>query len=434
MPYSEKQETKIGNKRINSYLCSDFATLSFLLMNNKESLATPRIGQTAYGILFIVSFCHLLNDTMQSMIPALFPVLKEDFSLSFAQIGAITLVLQVTSSILQPFVGFYADKHHHSWQLSVSMLFTLSGILLLSYATSYEMILMAVVLMGCGSSIFHPQASQVAQVASGGRKGLAQSIFQVGGNGGYSIGPLLAALIVLPRGLAGVRLLAFVAIFLAIILGYIGRWLVQEMKEARKKAVEHWATVKQYSRRRIYFFIFILFMLMFSKNFYTSSMTNYFTFFLIDKFHITVANAQVCLFAFLASQVVGTIVGGWIGDKYGRKYVIWFSIFGAAPFTLLLPYLDGFAATVGLSIVIGMVMASAFSAILVYATDLMPHHTGTVAGIFYGLSFGLGGLGSSFFGWLADQTSILFIFKVSALLPLLGIIAVYLPKMKKETA
>ena len=336
------------------------------------------------------------------------------------------------------------------------MLFTLTGILLLSYATSYEMILMAVVLMGCGSSIFHPQASQVAQVASGGRKGLAQSIFQVGGNGGYSIGPLLAALIVLPRGLAGVRLLAFVAIFLAIILGYIGRWLVQEMKEARKKAVEHWATAKQYSRRRIYFFIFILFMLMFSKNFYTSSMTNYFTFFLIDKFHISVANAQVCLFAFLASQVVGTIVGGWIGDKYGRKYVIWFSIFGAAPFTLLLPYLDGFVATVGLSIVIGMVMASAFSAILVYATDLMPNHTGTVAGIFsailvyatdlmpnhtgtvagifYGLSFGLGGLGSSFFGWLADQTSILFIFKVSALLPLLGIIAVYLPKMKKETA
>ena len=403
-------------------------------MNNKESLDTPRVGQTAFGILFIVSFCHLLNDTMQSMIPALFPVLKEDFSLSFAQIGAITLVLQLTSSILQPFVGFYADKHHHSWQLSVSMLFTLSGILLLSYATSYEMILMAVVLMGCGSSIFHPQASQVAQVASGGRKGLAQSIFQVGGNGGYSIGPLLAALIVLPRGLAGVRLLAFIAIFLAIILGYIGRWLVRELKEARKKAVEHWATVEQYSRRRIYFFIFILFMLMFSKNFYTSSMTNYFTFFLIDKFHISVANAQVCLFFFLASQVVGTIVGGWIGDKYGRKYVIWFSIFGAAPFTLLLPYLDGFVATVGLSIVIGMVMASAFSAILVYATDLMPYHTATVAGIFYGLSFGLGGLGSSFFGWLADQTSILFIFKVSALLPLLGIIAVYLPKMKKEKA
>ena len=403
-------------------------------MNNKESLETRHVGQTAFGILFIVSFCHLLNDTMQSMIPALFPVLKEDFSLSFAQIGAITLVLQVTSSILQPFVGFYADKHHHSWQLSVSMLFTLSGILLLSYATSYEMILMAVVLMGCGSSIFHPQASQVAQVASGGRKGLAQSIFQVGGNGGYSIGPLLAALIVLPRGLAGVRLLAFVAIFLAIILGYIGRWLVQELKEARKKTVEHWATVKQYSRRRIYFFIFILFMLMFSKNFYTSSMTNYFTFFLIDKFHISVANAQVCLFVFLASQVIGTIVGGWIGDKYGRKYVIWFSIFGASPFTLLLPYLDGFVATVGLSIVIGMVMASAFSAILVYATDLMPYHTGTVAGIFYGLSFGLGGLGSSFFGWLADQTSILYIFKVSALLPLLGIIAVYLPKMKKETA
>ena len=403
-------------------------------MNNKESLETPRIGQTAYGILFIVSFCHLLNDTMQSMIPAIFPILKTDFNLTFAQIGAITLVLQVTSSLLQPAVGFYADKHHHSWQLAVSMIFTLSGIMMLSFATSYAMILFSVVLMGCGSSIFHPQASQVAQVASGGRKGLAQSIFQVGGNGGYSVGPLLAALIVLPNGLPGVRWLAFVAVLLAMILGYVGRWYMRELKEARKKVVEHWATVKQYSRGKIYFFIFILFMLMFSKNFYTSSMTNYFTFFLIDKFHITVANAQVCLFAFLASQVVGTIIGGMIGDKYGRKYVIWFSIFGAAPFTLALPYIDGFAATVCLSIVIGIVMASAFSAILVYATDLMPYHTGTVAGIFYGLSFGLGGLGSSFFGWLADQTSILFIFKVSALLPLLGIIAIYLPKMKKETA
>ena len=434
MPHSENLETKIGNKRINPYLCSTFVPLSFLSMNEKELPEIRRTGQTTFTILFIISFCHLLNDTMQSMIPALFPILKADFNLSFAQIGAITLVLQFTSSILQPGVGFYADKHHHSWQLAVSMLFTLSGILLLSFATSYAMILMSVVLMGCGSSIFHPQASQVAQVASGGRKGLAQSIFQVGGNGGYAIGPLLAALIVLPNGLPGVRWLGLVAILLAMILGYVGRWYMRELKEARKKAVEHWATVKQYSRGRIYFFIFILFMLMFSKNFYTSSMTNYFTFFLIDKFHITVANAQYCLFAFLASQVIGTIVGGMIGDKYGRKYVIWFSIFGAAPFTLALPYLAGFAATICLSIVIGIVMASAFSAILVYATDLMPHHTGTVAGIFYGLSFGLGGLGSSFFGWLADQTSILYVFQVSALLPLLGIIAVYLPKMKKETA
>lgn len=404
------------------------------IMNEKESLEAKQVGSTAFTILFIVSFCHLLNDTMQSMIPALFPILKSDFNLTFAQIGAITLVLQVTSSIVQPAVGFYADKHHHSWQLAVSMLFTFSGIMLLSFATSYAMILIAVILMGCGSSIFHPQASQVAQVASGGRKGLAQSIFQVGGNGGYAFGPLLAALIVLPNGLAGVRWIALIAVFLAIILGYVGRWLVRELKQARKRSVNNWATVKQYSRGKIYFFIFILFMLMFSKNFYTSSMTSYFTFFLIDKFHISVANAQICLFVFLASQVIGTILGGMIGDKYGRKYVIWFSIFGAAPFTLALPYIDGFIATVCLSVVIGIVMASAFSAILVYATDLMPAHTGTVAGIFYGLSFGLGGLGSSFFGWLADQTSILFIFKVSTLLPLLGIIAVYLPKMKKETA
>lgn len=394
----------------------------------------PQVATTSFSILFIISFCHFLNDTMQSMIPALFPVLKTQFCLTFAQVGMITMVLQVTSSLIQPFVGFYADKHHHAWQLSVSMVFTLSGIMLLSFATSYAMILMAVVLMGCGSSIFHPQASQVAQVASGGRKGLAQSIFQVGGNGGYAIGPLLAALIVLPQGLAGVRWLALFAVALSVILGYVGRWLIRALRDVQRQASMRWATVEQYSRRRIYLFIFILFMLMFSKNFYTSSMTNYFTFFLIDKFHISVSSAQVCLFVFLASQVVGTILGGWIGDKYGRKYVIWFSIFGAAPFTLALPFIDGFAATIALSVLIGMVMASAFSAILVYATDLMPSHTATVAGIFYGLSFGLGGLGSSFFGWLADQTSILFVFKVSALLPLMGIIAVYLPKMRKETA
>ncbi|SFG62362.1 MFS transporter, FSR family, fosmidomycin resistance protein [Prevotella sp. KH2C16] len=390
-------------------------------------------GSTSFAVLFTVSFCHFLNDTIQSMLPSIYPMLKSDFALSFAQIGAITLVLQLTSSIMQPLVGLYADKHHHAWQLSVGMVFTLAGIFLLSSATSFPMILMAVALFGCGSSVFHPQASQVAQLASGGRKGLAQSIFQVGGNAGYAVGPLLAAVIILPHGMPGIRYFAVVAILAATILGYVGRWHMRELKTYAHKARSRWATVKPYSRGQIYFFVFILFMLMFSKNFYTASMTNYFTFFLIDKFAVSIQQSQLCLFVFLAAQAVGTIVGGWLGDRYGRKYVIWFSIFGAAPFTLLLPYVGTLWGTILLSVAIGLIIASAFSAILVYATDLMPAHTGVVAGIFYGLSFGLGGLGSSFFGWLADQTSILFIFKVSTLLPLLGVIAVYLPKMKKET-
>lgn len=390
-------------------------------------------GSTSFAVLFTVSFCHFLNDTIQSMLPSIYPMLKSDFALSFAQIGAITLVLQLTSSIMQPLVGLYADKHHHAWQLSVGMVFTLAGIFLLSSATSFPMILMAVALFGCGSSVFHPQASQVAQLASGGRKGLAQSIFQVGGNAGYAVGPLLAAVIILPHGMPGIRYFAVVAILAATILGYVGRWHMRELKTYAHKARSRWATVKPYSQGQIYFFVFILFMLMFSKNFYTASMTNYFTFFLIDKFAVSIQQSQLCLFVFLAAQAVGTIVGGWLGDRYGRKYVIWFSIFGAAPFTLLLPYVGTLWGTILLSVAIGLIIASAFSAILVYATDLMPAHTGVVAGIFYGLSFGLGGLGSSFFGWLADRTSILFIFKVSTLLPLLGIIAVYLPKMKKET-
>ena len=390
------------------------------------------IEQTAFGILLTVSFCHLLDDTMHSMLPAIYPMLKDEFGLSFLQIGIITFVLQITSSIIQPFVGLYADKHHSWWQLPVSMIFTLIGIFMLSYANSFYVILLSVSLFGLGSSIFHPQGSQVAQQASGGRKGLAQSIFQVGGNGGFALGPLFAALIVIPVGLSGVRWFAFIAILLAIILVYIGKWHVKQTQKVHKKSQTQWTTAKTYSRYQIYGFVFILFVLMFSKNFYTESMTSYFTFFLIEKFGISIQYSQVCLFVFLAAEVVGTLLGGWIGDRYGRKNVIWFSIFGAAPFTIMLPYINSLAGTILLSALIGLIIASAFSAILVYATDLMPNHIGTIAGIFYGLSFGLGGVGSSFFGWLADQTSILFVFKVSTLLPLLGIIALYLPKMKRE--
>ena len=293
--------------------------------------------RTVFGILLTVSFCHLLDDTMHSMLPAVYPMLKEEFGLSFFQIGIITLVLQLTSSIIQPFVGLYADRHHGWWQLPVSMVFTLIGIFMLSYADSFLVILLSVSLFGLGSSIFHPQGSQVAQQASGGRNGLAQSIFQVGGNGGFAIGPLFAALIVIPVGLSGVRWFAFIALLLAFILVYIGKWHVRQLKQVRRRRRPQWTTAKSYTRRQIYGFVFILFVLMFSKNFYTESMTSYFTFFLIEKFGVSIQYSQLCLFVFLAAEVVGTLLGGWIGDRYGRKYVIWFSIFGAAPFTILAP-------------------------------------------------------------------------------------------------
>lgn len=392
---------------------------------------TNIIGRTSFTVLFAVSLCHLLNDTIQSMLPAIYPMIKQELGLSFVQIGLLTLTLQVTSSMVQPVVGIYADRHHHSWQLAVGMLFTLCGIFLISVAGSFDAMLAAVALMGCGSSIFHPQASQVAQVASGGRKGLAQSIFQVGGNAGFSLGPLLAAVIILPHGLPAIRWFGVLAVIASLLLYYVGHWHVRALARHIKTNVTTWATRRHYSHARIAFYVSVLFVLMFSKNFYTTSMTSYYTFFLIDKFHVSVQASQYCLFAFLAAQAVGTLVGGWLGDKYGRKYVIWFSILGAAPFTIALPYAGSLAATIALTIVIGLVIASAFSAILVFATDLMPRHTGVVAGLFYGLSFGAAGIGSAFFGWVADRTSVELVFQISTLLPLMGIIAGFLPKMDK---
>lgn len=388
--------------------------------------------RTVFKVLMAICICHLLNDSMQSILPAVFPMIKDTFHLSFVQVGAISLVIQLTSSLIQPWVGLYADKHRHSWQLSVAMVFSMCGVVMLALATSYWMILLAVGLMGVGSAVFHPQAAQIAQAASGGRKGFAQSVFQVGGNGGYSIGPLLAAFIVLPIGMQAFGYIAIIPFILAVILYQIGKWHMAQIGKVVKKVRGRWTTVKTYSKRRIWFFIFVLFMLMFSKNFYSTSMLNYFSFFLIDKFGVTQQTAQYCLFIYLAAQAIGTIVGGMLGDKYGRKWVIWFSILGVSPFTIALPYIDSFTGVVILSIVIAIIMASAFSSILVFASDLMPNNTGVIAGIFYGLSFGVAGIGSSFFGWLADQTSIHFVFEVSTLLPLLGVIAVFLPKMKKE--
>ena len=368
------------------------------------------VDGTVYSMLIICSISHFLNDMIQSIIPSIYPIVKDKFDFSFAQIGIITLVFQMTSSILQPFTGLYADKHPRPYALSIGMCFTLVGLLLLAFAENYFLILLAVSVVGLGSSVFHPTASRVAQMASGGKKSLAQSIFQVGGNGGSAIGPLLAAIIMVRLGVWYKARLAYV----------VNHPQKQPLLNTHlSKRVKYWA-------------LFILIMLLFSKYFYTACITSYFPFFLMDKFGVSVQPSQLCLFVFLAAFAIGTVAGGMLGDKFGRKYVIWFSILGAAPFAIAMPFVN-FTWTIIFTFLSGLIIASAFSSIVVYATDLMPDKVGMIAGIFFGLMFGLGGLGSAFFGWLADKTSIEFIFQVSAFLPLLGIIAGFLPNTQKRS-
>ena len=377
-------------------------------------------------MLIICGISHFLNDMIQSIIPSIYPILKDKFDFSFAQIGIITLIFQMTSSILQPFTGLYADKHPRPYALSIGMCFTLVGLLVLAFAENYLLILLSVSVVGLGSSIFHPTASRVAQLASGGKKSLAQSIFQVGGNGGSALGPLLAAAIILPFGQHSISFFALAAFLAAIIMVRLGSWYKARMAYATKHPQKTVGINTNISKRAKYGALAILIMLVFSKYFYTSCITSYFTFFLIDKFGISVGASQLCLFVFLAAFAIGTVAGGLLGDKFGRKYVIWFSILGSAPFALIMPYAN-FAWTIVCTFLSGLIIASAFSSIVVYATDLMPDKVGLIAGIFFGLMFGLGGLGSAFFGWLADKTSIEFIFQVSSYLPLLGIIAGFLP-------
>ena len=381
---------------------------------------------TVYSMLIICGISHFLNDMIQSIIPSIYPILKDKFDFSFAQIGIITLIFQMTSSILQPFTGLYADKHPRPYALSVGMCFTLVGLLVLAFAENYLLILLSVSVVGLGSSIFHPTASRVAQLASGGKKSLAQSIFQVGGNGGSALGPLLAAAIILPFGQHSISFFALAALLAAIIMVRLGSWYKARMVYATKHPQKTVGINTNISKRAKYGALAILIMLVFSKYFYTSCITSYFTFFLIDKFGISVGASQLCLFVFLAAFAIGTVAGGLLGDKFGRKYVIWFSILGSAPFALVMPYAN-FAWAIVCTFLSGLIIASAFSSIVVYATDLMPDKVGLIAGIFFGLMFGLGGLGSAFFGWLADKTSIEFIFQVSSYLPLLGIIAGFLP-------
>ena len=381
---------------------------------------------TVFSILIICGISHFLNDMRQSIIPSIYPILKEKFQFSFAQIGLITLVFQMTSSILQPFTGLYADKHPRPYALSVGMCFTLLGLLALAFANHFLLILLAVSVVGLGSSIFHPTASRATQMASGGRKSFAQSIFQVGGNGGSALGPLLAALIILPFGQHAIAWFALAALLAALIMVRLGTWYKARIQYVVKHPQKPVGLNTHISRRAKYGALIILILLVFSKYFYTSCITSYFTFFLIDKFGVSVKASQLFLFVFLAAFAIGTVAGGMLGDKFGRKYVIWFSILGAAPFSLAMPYLN-LPLTIVCTFMAGLIIASAFSSIVVYATDLMPDKIGMISGVFFGLMFGLGGLGSAFFGWLADKTSIEFIFKVSAYLPLLGIIAGFLP-------
>lgn len=386
---------------------------------------------TAYAILFTIGTCHLLNDMIQSVIPAIYPLLKEKFGFTFAQIGIITLVFQLTSSVLQPFVGRYADRHPQPYSLATGMCFTLTGLIALAFAPNFLLLLLSVALIGCGSSVFHPEASRVAQIASGGKKSLAQSIFQVGGNGGSAFGPLLAALIVIPHGQHAVGWFALAALLASLLLTRIGYWyslVLNEIKEHHRKRIFAPCALPEKTIRMA---LGILVLMIFSKYFFNACMTSYFTFYLIEKFGLSVQASQYCLFAYLAAFAIGTLLGGFLGDRYGRKYVILFSILGAAPFTLAMPYLN-LGWTIVMAILTGLIIASAFSAIVVYATDLKPDKVGMIAGIFFGLMFGLGGIGSAFFGWLADRTSVEYIFHVSTWLPLLGIVAVFLPDVRPK--
>ena len=390
--------------------------------------AAVRPQRTVYSVLGAISFTHMLNDMIQSLILAIYPMLKDNFSLSFGQIGLITLVYQITASLLQPLVGSYTDKHPKPYSLPVGMGFTLSGLLLMSVAPNFGVLLMAAALVGCGSSVFHPESSRVARMASGGKHGMAQSLFQVGGNVGSSLGPLLAALIVIPHGQGSIAWFSVAALVAIAVLTQIGRWYKQHPATKRTRGAQ--AGHPTLSRNKVLVAVGVLVLLVFSKYFYLASINSYFTFYLIDRFHLPIQAAQIHLFVFLAAVAAGTMIGGPIGDRIGRKYVIWVSILGVTPFTLLLPYANLFWTGV-LTVVIGIVLASAFSAILVYAQELIPGKVGMVAGLFFGLAFGLGGVGAAVLGQLADATSITYVYKICSFLPLIGVLTVFLPNLER---
>ncbi|MBP6550556.1 MAG: MFS transporter [Flavobacterium sp.] len=398
------------------------------LSKNNE---TPIVQQTVYSILFSIAFAHLLNDLMQIVIPSTYPLLKEKFNLSFTQIGLITFVFQLTASILQPFIGFYTDKKPKPYSLVIGMIFTVTGLVFLSLSSDFWMLLVSVSFVGIGSSIFHPEASRVAFLGSGGKRGLAQSIFQLGGNAGSAIGPLLVALIVAPHGQFYIIWFVITGVLGMLILSRIANWYQNHLElRASNKVILEEETV-HLSKRKVNVSLAILLFLIFSKFIYMASMSNYFTFYLMNKFGLSIQDSQFYLFGFLASVAAGTLIGGPLGDRFGRKYIIWISILGAAPFTLLLPYANLFWTGI-LAVIIGVIIASAFSAILVFAQELMPGKVGMISGLFFGFAFGIAGIGSALLGYLADHTSIEYVYKITSFLPLIGVMTYFLPDMKKK--
>ncbi|WP_141008302.1 MFS transporter, partial [Shigella sp. FC1967] len=385
---------------------------------------------TVFSILTAISFHHLLNDMIQSLILAIYPMLQSEFSLSFVQIGMITLTYQITASLLQPFIGLYTDKYPKPYSLPIGMGFTLTGLILLAFANTFPMLLLAAGLVGTGSSVFHPESSRVARMASGGRHGFAQSLFQVGGNLGSSLGPLLAALLIAPYGKGNVGWFSLAALLAIVVLLQVSRWY-KIQQEAQKKQSKGLNNKIRLPRKTLLGSLAILLILIFSKYFYLASISSYYTFYLIHKFGVSVQNAQIHLFVFLFAVAAGTMIGGPLGDKIGRKYVIWGSILGVAPFTLILPYASLYWTGV-LTVFIGVILASAFSAILVYAQELIPGKTGMVSGLFFGLAFGMGGIGAAVLGYIADLKSIEYVYHICAYLPLLGIFTLFLPNFRVD--
>lgn len=385
--------------------------------------------QTVYPILFAIAFAHFLNDLLQIIIPSVYPVLKEQFNLSFGQIGIITFTYQFTASLLQPVVGFQTDKRPFPLSLALGMCFSLIGIAMLSIANGFAMIILSVGMVGIGSSIFHPEASRVAYLASGGKRGLAQSIFQVGGNAGTAIGPLLVALIVIPNSQAHILWFLLFAVLGIFVLSRIANWYKKHLIFRKKHQIQK-EYLPRLSKKQIKLSVGLLLLLIFSKYIYMTSITTYFTLYLIEKFGVSIEVSQFYLFLFLGAIATGTLAGGPLGDRFGRKYIIWFSILGAAPFTLLLPYVDLFWTGI-LAVLIGIILSSAFSAILVYAQELLPGKIGMISGLFYGFAFGIAGIGSALLGILADHSSLDFVYKICAFMPIIGMLSYFLPNLKK---
>jgi MFS transporter, FSR family, fosmidomycin resistance protein len=400
-------------------------------MQKEENLishARKTAERAVMPVLLAISFCHLLNDTLQSLISAIYPIVKESFHLSFTQIGFITFTFQCTASLLQPCVGYYTDRNPKPYSLVVGMIFSLVGVLLLAFAWHYSLLLVSVGLLGIGSAIFHPESSRLARLASGGRHGFAQSLFQVGGNAGSSFGPLLAALVITSHGQHSIAAFSVLALAATVVLFKVCGWYKNHLFELKNKPQPvHRSPVP---RKTVYISLGILVALTFSKYIYLVSISSYYTFYLIDKFHVSVAASQIYLFLFLFAVAAGTYMGGPLGDHFGRKYIIWGSILGVAPFTLLLPHVD-LLWTAVLTVIIGLILASAFSAILVYAVELVPGNVGMISGLFFGLAFGFAGIGSAALGKLADCTSIDFVFRVCAYLPFIGLLTAFLPHIEK---